>query len=92
MVDPLAGARSDHRILRSATTARGEAACWNSQALLANREPDAYLPEGMSPIGNPTRRMGKRYVSYDRYDGDAPTMLPDAAQREFTRRNCDSAA
>lgn len=38
--------------------------------------------------------MGKRYVSYDRYDDDAPTMVLRATrviQREFTRGNCDSA-
>lgn len=32
--------------------------------------------------------MGKRYASYDRYDDDAPMMVPRATrviQREFTR-------
>lgn len=50
---------------------------------------------GMFPIADPIRRMGKRYVSYGRYDDDADTLscacVCVCVEAEFMRRNCDSA-
>lgn len=79
------------------TTTTMTTTTWKHSGIRNKRyfEPDTCL--GMSPMANSTRRMGKCYVSYDRYDEDAVTVrrlclrkLYHGVCRWIYQENCDS--